>query len=147
MRPSYTAKGRKNDIPEKCVAEGAAPHFSPLLFSAMLLLLCGCAGLEGRWTSTDTIVESAYAGLHVTDWGQTRNIAAHPDQFHEHNPVLGRHPGKSAVDAYFAGTLISHAAITYFLPRKYRKYWWALTSGLEIYCLQRNFRAGIGVRF
>lgn len=42
----------------------------------------------------------------LVDWGQTRTIAHHPDQYHEaFNPVLGDHPSRRNVDAWFLGSL------------------------------------------
>jgi hypothetical protein len=59
--------------------------------------------------------EAAYLALHVADWGQTRNIAKHPDTWHETNPILGKHPSTSDVDRYFALTGLGHVALSKLL--------------------------------
>ena len=37
----------------------------------------------------------------LLDWGQTLNIAQHPDHWHELNPLLGPHPSTGSVNMYF----------------------------------------------
>jgi len=47
----------------------------------------------------------------VADWGQTRYIAMHEDAFHETNPILGGHPHRDKVDAFFLGSIVVNNGI------------------------------------
>ena len=120
------------------------------------LLICsiGCAG----WTNEERITQAGYTALHVVDWMQTRSIAENPEQFREYNPVLGQHPDRAAVDAYFAATLAGHWLITDALPRAWtlpgtnhtvhpRKIWQWFWIGVEASCVVNNHAVGIRCTF
>jgi hypothetical protein len=67
-----------------------------LILTVFLILIASPVQAEYRfaqdWTKTDTVLEAVYAGLTIVDWGQTRDIAKHPQQYSEMNPLLGKHP-------------------------------------------------------
>ena len=92
---------------------------------AALLLTAGTAQAADPWTRQDVALQATYATLHVLDWGQTRYIADHPREHYERNPILGRHPSRGRVDAYFATTLALHTLVTHLLPAR------AETFGVE----------------
>jgi hypothetical protein len=136
------------------------------LFIVMLLLLFAVPCKASDWSNTDTALEVTYAAVHVADWLQTRWISEnHIDKqwsvydhrkksnttytsYHqESNPFLGRNPSKKNVDAYFASTLVAHAAISYLLPKDYRPYWQAITIALEGSVVGYNINAGVGISF
>jgi hypothetical protein len=109
-----------------------------------------------KWTMADTAWQASATALMVGDWGQTRYIAQHPGEYHETNPILGRHPSTSAVDLYFMGALIVHPVISYLLPSKAeifgvtinpRRIWQAGTIVVELGCVANNARLGIGFSF
>ena len=94
--------------------------------------------------------EATYLALHVADWGQTRNIAKHPEQFHEVNKILGRHPSTAEVDKYFALTALGHVALSKLLEDSPQLGDWfkAMTIGLEVGVVGRNkFKFGINSTF
>lgn len=103
----------------------------------------GCAAGAHRWTRADTVREAAFAGLEAVDWGQTRNIAKHPEKWTEVNPILGKHPTVGEVDRYFAASLLAHAAVSAALPNPWRKRWQYLTSGFEMIMIGNNLAIGI----
>ena len=111
---------------------------------------------ESDWTITDTGLQLAYTTVHVMDWLQTRQIAANPDKWHETNPVLGEHPSKGKVDAYFATTLVAHTAISYLLPKEVdvmgykvpaRNIWQMVWIGVEVGYVAHNYSLGIQAKF
>lgn len=118
-----------------------------LVIALLLLTAAMPARAADPWSTQDVALQATYTVLHVMDWGQTRYIAAHPDEHFERNPLLGRHPHKDTVDLYFAGTLVAHTVVTHLLPREWRPYWQAVTIGLEGSCVGWNFAGGIKVRF
>lgn len=106
------------------------------------LLLLALAGDALAWDSTDTACELAYATAHVMDWRQTLDIKRHPGMY-ETNPILGRHPHDDKINAYFAGTLLAHAVVSYLLPGKYRHIWQGLSIGAEGYQVYANYQLGL----
>lgn len=94
--------------------------------------------------------EAAYLALHVADWGQTRNIAKHPEQWHEINKFLGSHPSTNDVDRYFALTGLGHVALSKLLEDSPQLNGWfkAMTIGMEAGIVGRNkLRFGINSTF
>jgi len=112
-----------------------------------ILLLVACPAHADEWTKEDTYREAAYLALHVADWGQTLEVANHPDEYHETNPVLGSHPSRGRVNAYFIATGILHPVVSYVLPRPYRELWQYGTIGIEIICVGNNAAIGVGFGF
>lgn len=100
-----------------------------------------------EWTPPQATKAVALAVLTAADWAQTRNIARHPELWHETNPMLGRHPSVGDVDKHFAVASLIGAAALHALPTRYRD--WALNAGLviEAGCVANNLRLGIGIKF
>lgn len=100
-----------------------------------------------EWTDAQVTKALALATLTAADWAQTRNIARHPERWHETNPILGEHPSVGRVDRYFAASALIGAAALNALPTRYRD--WALNAGLvvEAGCVGHNLSLGIGVKF
>jgi hypothetical protein len=87
------------------------------------------------------------AAVLAADWLQTREISRNPDRFYETNPVLGRHPSLSAVNAYFAAGLLAHTAVAMALPPPWRGPWQYLTFAFEAGVVAHNASLGIGFGF
>jgi len=117
-----------------------------LVFGLILAQDCRAAD---AWTPEEKVGETIYLSLHTIDWLQTRYIATHPVcgagcEFHEINPVLGRHPSVDSVDIYFAVTTILQPIIANALPKKWRAPWIAAGVMLEFSLAAHN--ASIGIR-
>ena len=97
---------------------------------------------DRRWSALDLTLESACVVTLAIDWLQTR-----PMNDEELNPLLGRHPSRTAVDVYFAGSALGHLAIAALLPRPWRTIWQATVVGMEIGVVSRNYFAGIKLGF
>lgn len=118
----------------------------------ILAILAACmiqASPATAWDTKDTALQTVVSAAMVADWMQTRDIVRHPDRFKETNLILGSHPHKDQVDAYFAACLIGHAAISYLLPDEgpYRNIWQAIWIGAEINQVVRNAKIGIRIQF
>lgn len=127
-----------------------------LVIAFLASIFSSPAHAESDWTTTDTALQVTYSVLHVMDWLQTRQIAANPDRWHETNPILGEHPSKGKVDAYFATTLIAHTAISYLLPKEVdalgykvpaRNIWQMVWIGVEAGYVAHNYSLGIQAKF
>lgn len=80
---------------------------------------------------------------HSADWMQTRYIVQNKE-FHEKNPILGRHPSMSRVNNYFVVTLFLIIIINNLIPEKYRaKYRKYLAYALTLNVARNRF---IGLR-
>lgn len=109
-----------------------------------------------NWTWEDTAWQGAFVAVLAADWAQTRYIAKHADEFHETNPILGKHPSTSQVDAYIAGCVLGHTLISLALPPKAeifgytinpRRIWQCIWIGVEAGYVIHNVSIGIKIRF
>lgn len=113
---------------------------------ALLITRTVSAGEEMySWTAKDTSLEIIYAASHAMDWSQTLHISRNPQTYFELNPIMGPHPSEDKVKAYFALTLIAHAAMAYMLPPPYRTIWQSFWIGVETLAVQHNRAMGLGL--
>jgi len=111
------------------------------------LLLPASAPAFDPWNTQDVALEVTWQLVHLIDWGQTRNIAAHPEKYREINPILGDHPSRQKVNLYMATGTLVHLGITHVLPKRCRPYFQGVTIGLSGACVLHNFNIGLQVRF
>jgi len=84
----------------------------------------------------------------MADWGQTRYIAHHPDQYSEtFNPLLRGDPSIGKVDVYFLAGLMFHNGVMIALPKKHRPYYAGAVMAVETYFVISNNQIGIKVDF
>ena len=117
------------------------------LILIILLLIPIQVDAFDEWTKKDTNYQLTYAVFHIVDWGQTRTIAKNSNKYSELNPILGKHPSIGKVNTYFLTTLVGHTAISYMLPKKYRRYWQVVWIGLEAGTVAHNYSVGIKTSF
>lgn len=119
-----------------------------LTAAAVALASCSAAPAycADTWTDQQRVLATALAAATVVDWAQTRYIATHPE-YHETNPIIGKHPRIGKVNTYFAASLLGGAIVLDALPSHYRDY--ALKAGLvlELLVVANNARIGIGMKF
>jgi len=112
-----------------------------------MVLISSNAFAHDDWTDADTKREAVFIAMDAIDWAQTRNIARNQNKWREQNDILGSHPRNGKVDAYFATTILAHAAIALVLPTEYRKAFQYITIGVEIGWIQHNYSIGIDAKF
>lgn len=119
------------------------------LLLCILFLLAFPSGTSGAdpWSKQDLTLEGIYLIFKTLDLGQTLDIAGQPDRYHEVNPIIGEHPSKNRVYAYFITTSLLHIGITHFLPKAYRPWFQGVTIGLSAGCVIHNYSIGLRVRF
>lgn len=126
------------------------------LWLVALIALLSVTTAHADWNKDEIIAEVFWEILHVVDWGQTRYIATHPDEYREINPILGNHPSKREVDIYMACNAILHPIIVGLLPRRTeifgyefspRKIFQASSIMISGGLVAHNFSIGIGVEF
>lgn len=97
------------------------------------------------WNDGDRALFATAMLLHVLDWGQTLHIVDDP-RFYERNPILGRHPSRGDVNAYFAGTALLMFTLAHVLPEYRRPLLWGYVAvGATV--VGQNFGIGLRVRF
>ena len=114
-----------------------------------LLLAVGATANAHAWTKQDTMWEMAYLSVHLTDWGQTLDIAAQCQSgaYYETNPILGRCPSAQKVNTYFLTTALLHAGVAHALPPKYRRLFQAGTLSMQVGYVANNANIGLKLRF
>lgn len=112
-----------------------------------ILLILSSSKCYANWNKSDTIREVVWQGIHVIDWGQTLEVARHPEKYHELNPILGRHPSVGRVNVYMGLSAVGHIVISYILPEKARSYWQYVSIGVSGACVVNNFNIGLGIKF
>jgi len=120
-----------------------------LYIVVLLLLLPFSANAEDiqAWTGTDTALELTYQVLRLVDRNQTLEIAKHPETRTEGCIFLDEHPSTSEVNQYMALLSISHALISYALPKPYRTAWQAVTIIDVGTAVNHNRQAGLAISF
>lgn len=103
------------------------------------LAYCGCGG----WTKTDTAWQIAGLAVQLVDYGQTQQIAAHPDRWHEINPIMGQHPSSQEVNWYFAASALARFGFAAALPPRYRRLFQVGCTASSMALVSSNLAAGI----
>jgi len=101
------------------------------------------------WSDADTVREAVYLAVLAIDYGQTRNIAHHPENWQEITAdwAITSHPSAHQVDNYFALLAITQVTIAYLIPAEYRKKFQYINIVCEARAVHSNFSLGIGVEF
>jgi hypothetical protein len=106
------------------------------------------------WDKEDTVMQVTVVSLLLTDMSQTLYISGH-DEYKELNPVLGTHPSKDKVYAYFLGGIVIHTAISYLIEKvpwienskQWRRAWQGSFIAVESGVVLRNSVIGIGFSY
>lgn len=94
------------------------------------------------WTNADLALLGVGSALHIVDWGQTRSIAQHPDQYRELNPLLPSHPSMAQVNAYMLGTLILWPIVADLVP-EYRRGILGIWIASRALAVGHNYQIGL----
>ena len=95
------------------------------------------------WTTTERAMLASALVLHVADWSQTLQIADQPDRHFERNPILGRHPSRGEVNAYFSATALALVLLADALPQYRRAF---LGGWIAVQAVVVHNNLGIGLR-
>ena len=114
------------------------------LIVILALFIATTASAKDKWTTKNTILQSTFAAVTVIDWAQTLHAARNPDKFTETNPILGSHPSKGRVNAYFPLYIASHTYIATKIDEPYRTLWQSFYIIWEVDAVNNNRTQGIG---
>jgi hypothetical protein len=118
-----------------------------LFIIILLILLPIYASAFDKWSNKDYLLEGIFLTLHAIDYGQTLNLASHPDKWSEGNPILGKHPSKGSVHIFMLSTAIIHIGAIHVLPKQYRPYIQCGSIAIKGFIVGHNFNLGVGVKF
>ena len=114
---------------------------------ALVLLISNAAHADfDTWSPTDKGLFVANTVVTVIDWGQTRYISKHPEQYREMNPWLGPHPSTQNVDLFFVASLVG----TYYLADRFPTARGPILLGLTIgrgMVVKNNIDLGVKMGF
>jgi len=128
-------------------ARGVAGMKKAIILILLILPTAHAAPVcSDEWTQKDTQYQAVFITLTAVDWLQTKEIARNP-RFSETNPLLGGNPSQQKVDIYFTSCILAHTAISYCLPRKYRRIWQVCWIGIEAGASWHNVAAGVRIKF
>lgn len=132
-----------------------------LMIVAILVLSTPAHAFE-EWDKTEIGMEIAYVGLHLVDWGQTLDIEHHPNLY-ETNIILGRHPSRAKINAFFSAGVIIQPIIAHYAPDIgkivenatgldlgsdwWRKAWIGSGIIIEARCIGGNIKCGVRCAF
>ena len=130
-------------------------HLPQIGMKAILLIACMAQALAAwepaPWTPGDTLAEAAFMAVLACDRAQTRQIQTltkGATTIIERNPLLGPHPGRHAINDYFAICAAAHLAIAIALPHgDGRRCFQAATLCLEAWVVGNNARIGLRITF
>ncbi len=117
-----------------------------LILLIALFVTAPCSAAD-KWTPADIGLEAVSVALTVADWGQTLDISNHPGRFKETNLMLGKHPRRGEINAYFPAVMLIHGVVSHYLPKPYRNIWQAVTVGVELAATSINYQAGVRIGF
>lgn len=114
--------------------------------------------LYKSWSTTEIVQEVIWQGLHVIDWGQTKDIAKRPDEYYEKNTWLGEHPSIDEVNQYMMITALLHLGISWALPNNLefkvfdysfnpRTVWQCITIVGTVSTVSHNHNIGLRMNF
>jgi len=113
-----------------------------IIVAAAVIILWPSPSHADEWTDADIKREVAFLVLQFIDYGQTRTIAKHPENYHEFNEILGSHPSVSKVNKYFAVTTLLQLVVADKWT-EYRTEFQYLTIGIEVGAVGNNVMIGI----
>lgn len=116
------------------------------LLGALLGVFSLSATAADPWSRADVTREAVYQALAVVDWGQTLDIENHPGLY-ETNFILGKHPSRARINAYFLTTGALHFAATHYLPREWRPVFQYVSIGIEVGAVSNNYKLGVKLAF
>ena len=111
-----------------------------------------------KWSTEDKILSGVLMSAWVIDYGQTNYLLKVQDRakrthmkgdlwFNEDNPLLGKQPRRSTVNAYFLLMPAVGFLVLDNIPQAYRTNTLRVLSALEVGNVGRNFHVGIHVSY
>lgn len=113
----------------------------------LFLIFATPANATDPWSRGDTYREVAALTLRLIDYKTTLQIAKHPNEYREANPLLGEHPSVGEVNTFFIIATVAHPIISYALPKEYRKAFQYISIGVSGTASITNVWSGLKIRF
>src|SRR3990167_6853664 len=99
----------------------------------LILILCFLPlSAQADWDRVDKLLGATAVASLVVDWGQTRYIAKHPENYEERNLILGKHPSVGRVNVYFTGAILGTLLFANWLKPVNRKMFLGTLTAVEL---------------
>ncbi len=123
--------------------------FNFILIILIGVTLAGCSTHASNWKEWDTEKRTVFAASNialVADWSTTINITKRYDEnYHERNPILGRHPSRGDVNKYFVARTMLNYQMARYLPDPWDK--WSLSFTTLVHGKAASDNIGLGLEF
>ena len=116
-----------------------------LIICVCIFLCMGCQ--TAKWDKTELAMEAGFLTLHGIDWAQSLKIARNPGEYHEHNPLLGKHPSEGNVNMVMGAWTVIQPVIAHLLPSNWRKGFIAASGLVKLGAVINNASIGLGWGF
>jgi len=115
------------------------------LFLSLLLLFPLIA--KAQWTDEQKILGGVALTVMVIDYGQTRQIALHPEKWTELNPLLPKKPSLADINRHFIIIpIVTYVALDH-LPSEYRTVALYVITAMQVAVVANNYRIGVRISF
>ena len=118
-----------------------------VIASLMLMASIPCQASWDDWSDSDKAWGATALAITAVDMLQTVDISKHPNQFHETNPILGKHPSTAQVYGYFLASAAAGYLVMDSLPSPWRKVFAGGVILMEANVVTRNYQLGIKLSF
>lgn len=101
-------------------------------------------------SNIDLALLATSSGGLLGDWMQTHDIINKrnsPLKTYEENPILGKHPTRKDVNAYFGTMLLGNYAGGMALPQKQRRALWGAVTAAQAAQMLKNKQLGLNFHF
>lgn len=88
-------------------------------------------------------LELLYQALLLADARQSQYALDRPAEYREYNPLVRKY----GVKKYFIASAVSHAFITYTIPKKYVPMWQTSTIVVQFTFVAHNAKVGVKIGF
>lgn len=122
--------------------------FSIFIVSVVLIFSSSVnvASAADEWDKIEIALGAATIITAYIDWKQTQIISKKYPYYWEINPLLGKHPNRQQIDAYFLTSLFLRGIVAHHLPKKYRKIWISFCFGVQAGFVAHNYKLGVRIR-
>ena len=118
-----------------------------IAFLLVCITLAGCSTHASNWKEWDTEKRTVFVASNIAiaaDWGSTLNLTERYDEnYHERNPILGRHPSRGDVNKYFVARTMLNYQMARYLPDPWDK--WSLSFTTIVHSKAASDNIGLGL--
>ncbi len=117
-----------------------------ILYVIVVYTGCATSFKHDPLTISDYVLCSTALAFHSVDWMQTKT-GINQSNISEANIMLGANPSQENIDLYFVTTAIGMSALTWYLPKGYRKAVLLVWNSMGAITIMHNNSIGVKITF